>query len=129
MPNPRILALVSDLFFIPGIRSVAVHFNYTIQFVEKAIPKEEFDRLLVEQPPAIVIVDTNYQLVPWVEWVTALKADAATQDIPVLAFGSHKDVALMKKAKQAGSDTAVARSRFTAELPELLQKNLRLRNE
>lgn len=122
MPTPHILALVSDLFFIPRIQSVARHLDYTIHFVEQPISKEEFDTLLAEQPPALLIVDTNNQLAPWAAWVTALKAADGTHNIPVLAFGSHKDVDTMKKAKQAGADAVVARSKFTSELPDLIQK-------
>ncbi|KAA3645266.1 MAG: hypothetical protein DWQ07_12385 [Chloroflexi bacterium] len=122
MPTPHILALVSDLFFIPNIQTVARHLGYTIHFVEQPISKDEFDTLLTEQPPALLIVDTNNHLVPWADWVTDLKTDDATQHIPVLAFGSHKDVDTMKKAKQAGADVVVARSKFTAELPDLIQK-------
>ena len=122
MPTPHILALVSDLFFIPGIQSVARHLEHSIHFIETSIDKAAFDALIADQRPDLLIIDTNNQLVPWAEWISALKAASATQDIPVLAFGSHKDVETMKKAKQAGADAVVARSKFTTELPELIHK-------
>jgi hypothetical protein len=45
-------------------------------------------------------------------------------DVPVLAYGSHKNVEQMVAAKNAGCDEVVARSRIAAELPNLMKKYL-----
>jgi hypothetical protein len=47
-----------------------------------------------------------------------------TRAIPIVAFGSHVDTATLKAARQAGCDHAWPRSRFTAELPQLIERAL-----
>lgn len=44
----------------------------------------------------------------------------------VIAFGSHVATARLQAARDAGCDEVLPRSRFSAELPELLRKHLRL---
>jgi CheY-like chemotaxis protein len=42
---------------------------------------------------------------------------------PVIAFGSHVATARLQAAREAGCDHVLPRSRFSAELPELLKKH------
>jgi hypothetical protein len=44
----------------------------------------------------------------------------------VIAFGSHVATARLQAAREAGCDAVLPRSRFSAELPELLRKHLQL---
>jgi CheY-like chemotaxis protein len=41
---------------------------------------------------------------------------------PVIAFGSHVATARLQAAREAGCDHVLPRSRFSAELPELLRR-------
>ena len=43
---------------------------------------------------------------------------------PFVAFGSHVDTAGLAAAAAAGCDPVLPRSRFTAELPELIRRYL-----
>jgi hypothetical protein len=59
--------------------------------------------------------------------LAALIADLPVEDRPVvIAFGSHVATARLQAARDAGCDEVLPRSRFSAELPELLRKHLRL---
>jgi CheY-like chemotaxis protein len=43
---------------------------------------------------------------------------------PFVAFGSHVDTAVLAAAKAAGCDPVLPRSKFSAELPELIRRYL-----
>jgi len=43
-------------------------------------------------------------------------------NIPVIAFGSHVEVALLESARSNGADFVMPRSQFTAQLPALLER-------
>jgi len=55
-----------------------------------------------------------------------LKSSAATRRIPILAYGPHTNVQLMQEAARVGADAVLARSRFTADMPSLLQQYVRV---
>ncbi len=44
--------------------------------------------------------------------------------VPFIAFGSHVDTLALEAARAAGCDPVLPRSKFTAELPELIRKYL-----
>ncbi len=121
--NATILALVEDLFFISRIGSTVKNLGYQIEWLERAAQVEgTFTEALAARQPALVIVDLNNRHIPWEEWMTAAKQDPETRQIPMMAFGSHMDVDLMKRAKETGADAVYAKSRFTEAMPELIQK-------
>jgi predicted metal-dependent hydrolase len=147
--QPLILGLVGDLFFTVKIDYVASRLGYRVRWIERAgdvAPADEatdqavryqlaeplrgqvaaFVHLLVEQQPALIIVDLNNSEVPWERWIAAAKSSPATRRTPVIAFGAHMDVATQKRARDAGADAVLAKSRFVEALPELVQKYARL---
>lgn len=73
--------------------------------------------------PKVVFVDlTAGDLVS----VPALLAyrQAAGPGVPFLAFGPHVDTLAFEAARSAGCDPVLPRSKFTAELPELIRRYL-----
>lgn len=146
---PLLLGLVADLFFTVKIENVARGLGFRVRWIERAedvAPPEvpagreaspqsgeprrgqvaAFIALLVEEQPALVIFDLNNRNVPWDSWIAAAKSSPATRRAPVIAFGSHMDVATQARATDAGADAVLAKSRFTQALPELIQKYARL---
>ena len=120
-----ILALVADLFFITRVQSVCDRLGYAVKFIETTAQvgaEVDFGQYAAENQPVLLIVDTSHRGVPWAEWLAALKAAPETAAIPVVCFGSHKDVETMKQAKQAGADAVLAKSRFTEAMPEIIEK-------
>jgi predicted metal-dependent hydrolase len=140
---PLILGFVADLYFTVRIESTAEKLGFRLRWVERAdqIAPDEPEPLwrqlgehlvgpgaalldLVSQwRPALIIFDLNNQDVPWEDWIMLLTSVPATRRIPVLSFGSHRDVESMRAAKAAGAKQVLARSAFVSELPELLQKH------
>jgi len=144
--TPLIVGFVSDLMFTPRITNVARHLNYDIKWIESPIDLgtqttdlqaetrgeslhgqegQLFENLTAWQP-ALLLFDLNNNAIPWRRWVALLRSSAATRHLPILCFGSHMDVEAMSDAKQAGADAVLARSRFTANMPELIQKYAKL---
>jgi uncharacterized protein len=144
--RPLIVGFVADLMFAPRIANVARHLNFDIKWIEAAadLGTDQTDTLPVIRgeslhgqegrlfeaitawQPALLIFDLNNNAVPWRRWLALLKSSAATRRIPAICFGPHEDVAVMTAAKEAGADAVLARSRFTANMPQLIQQYARL---
>lgn len=148
-PSPLLLGLVSDLFFTVKIDYVARQLGYRVRWIERAedvaLPDTPDDgdtalqlaepmrghvaafvARLVEEQPALLIFDLNNNAVPWDKWIASVKSSPATRRIPIIAFGSHMDVETQTRAKAAGADAVLAKSRFTEALPDLIQKYARV---
>lgn len=83
-----------------------------------------FEQLTMAQP-VLLIFDLNNSAIPWGDWIAALKTSPATRRIPILCFGSHVEVETMERARAAGANGVVARSRFASALPELIEQYAR----
>lgn len=121
--HPHILGLITDLFFSSRVGSTAQALGYSVEWIESSEvfhTPEEFLSHLLATAPSLIILDLDAAL-PWADWLPAAKSDPRIAAIPWLAFGSHKDVASFARAKQASADRVLARSKFTAELPQLIQ--------
>ncbi len=58
--------------------------------------------------------------------IAALKADAVTEHIPVIAFASGNAVEMSDKARRAGATLAVSGAGLASHLPELLNQALQI---
>lgn len=54
--------------------------------------------------------------------IAGLKADPATESVPIVAFGSHVAGAALLAARAAGADRVLARSAFVKALPDLMRE-------
>jgi hypothetical protein len=73
-----------------------------------------------------LLFDLTNKSIPWVTWIPALKSSPATRRIPIIGFGPHEDVALMKEAQGLGAELIVGRSRFTSDMPALFERYVRV---
>ena len=118
-PQPVVLALEPDLFFAVRIEGAARAAGARPVIVESAAALWE----AIEAWPALVLIDLAAAS-GWDEVVRRAKSLPEFRAIPIVAFGSHVDTDTLKAARQAGCDHAWARSHFTAELPQLIQRTL-----
>jgi DNA-binding NarL/FixJ family response regulator len=113
----RVAAVLDDLIFATKIRSTAAALGMDVGVVRTA---EELTALLNQTKAAAVLVDLNMsggQAIP------AIRAALAHRPRPeVTAFVSHVDRDLANQAREAGADRVLPRSRFTADLPSILQR-------
>lgn len=111
-----ILMYVPDLMFGTRIEEGARHLGYTL---ESYHPAEEPGACIGRLGPRLLIVALDAPA-----W-ESLVGQTQRAGVPILAFGSHRNVKAMQAAKEAGCTEVLARSRIAAELPNLLDKYLK----
>lgn len=146
-PLPQIFCFVSDLMIGVQIGNVVDRLGYAARWIESASslpgdpasiaegPGERlegqagalFDEITRAQP-ALLIFDLDNEAIPWRRWIAALKSSPATRRLPILAFGSHVNTEALAAAHSAGADAVVARSRFSGNLPQLVEEHARQRD-
>ncbi|MFN2137167.1 MAG: DUF309 domain-containing protein [Candidatus Promineifilaceae bacterium] len=144
---PLIVAFVDDLLFTSKIGNVARGLGYQVRWIGKEDELEgeeppqgnrpgeplsgksgQLFQLLTAWQPALLLFDLANTAVPWERWMAAIKSSPATRRIPIVAFGPHTDTERMQRAQRNGADAVWPRSRFTAQMPDLLQNHVRLPN-
>jgi predicted metal-dependent hydrolase len=143
--SPLVVAFVADLMFTTKIQNVIDGLGYRVTWLGQADEIEGNDAAAIAMPgerlegrtghlfelitawqPALLLFDLANTAVPWSEWIPVLKSSPATRRIPILAFGPHMNVETMEEASEAGADAVLARSRFTADMPALLERYARI---
>ena len=91
----RILVIDDD----PSIRElVSLHLRnagYDVRLAEDAI---EAGKIVLESPPALILIDVNMPYRDGYEFAQALKADPATRDIPLVFVTMDEEVAQRSQA-------------------------------
>ncbi len=144
--EPLIVAITADYFLIPRLEDTARALGFRLEVVQtaadlgaegppipRAIPLTEplegpdaaFVRCLVERLPALLLVDTAHDAVPWEHWIQTLKTGSATRRIPVVAFGPHVEAEALERAIRAGAEEAVSLGKLQASLPQIIQRRAR----
>lgn len=117
---PTVVAAINDVFFLAKVQDAIKGAGAEMKLartVEEAVER-------ARAGAALVVVDLNDRGFPALEMVGALRADAALQALPVVGFLSHVQVDLKAKAVEAGMTEVLARSVFSAKLPEILGRYL-----
>ncbi|MBV08660.1 MAG: hypothetical protein CMN21_05505 [Rubinisphaera sp.] len=116
--SPEGLLSSSDFFFTTRIVDTAtalsksVHVASDITAIHKKLEHRHIGLWMID-------LDTAESILSEVADLTA-----NYPDLQVIAFGSHVEVARLKKARQAGCHLVVPRSKMTTDLVEYLQKYL-----
>ena len=116
----HILALENDLFFSVKMRDTLRHYDIEVKTVRNLPAFEESLTTKDDKEFALAIVNTATN---GVDWETAIRK-ARAAGLKVLAFGSHMDLEARSKALNAGAQRVVANSKFTSDMPGLVQRML-----
>jgi len=116
----NILALEKDLFFSVKMRDTLRHYDMEVKTVRNLPAFEESLKANSSSSFALAIVNTATN---GVDWETAIRK-ARAAGLKVLAFGSHMDLEARSKALNAGAQRVVANSKFTSDMPGLVQRML-----
>ena len=114
----RILAAVTDLFFVGKITAAAKRVGVPVEFVNSE--PELLQK--TESLPALLLLDLNAARLNPVSLVARLKGDPLRRDVRVIAFLSHVQTDLRRAADQAGCDLVLPRSVFSQQLDDLLRE-------
>lgn len=118
--NSRIATLVDDMVFSVKINAVASDCGRVVQRIKS---QEQLESLIAE-PPSLIIVDLNSDLLDPLEAIRFLKTSAELGAVPIVGFVSHVQTDLIRSAQSAGCDHVLARSAFTQLLVEIVAGNL-----
>ena len=114
-----VLAVLDDLMFTSKIRTAATQLGVAVTFARSSAAALDEMR---KNGPSLVIFDLNSARAEPLATVEAMKRDAALAAIPTVGFVSHVQADVIDAARQAGVGEILARSAFTARLPELLRR-------
>ena len=115
----RIFAFIEDLFFVTKINETARKLNVKVEFVKTV---EELLEKAGEEKPALIIVDLNNANAKPLTIIPKLKSQFK-KGTSILGFVSHVQGDLKLKAQEAGCDSVLPRSAFSAHLPQLLRRH------
>jgi DNA-binding response OmpR family regulator len=113
-PSP-VHALVDDLFFRAKIEATASAAGLGVDFARDG---EELAARIGDDGGTIVLVDLGLATGDPIAAIRALKRRSPASCI--VAFGAHRDVEVLARAREAGADQVLARSAFVERLPKLL---------
>jgi CheY-like chemotaxis protein len=126
------IALIDDLFFLAKVHETAKHTGVTL---ETAATGEQLLKAAAASPAALILVDLNARqgALDAVERLCAANGEARLppacrtggdgQGNPrrVIAFLSHVQTDLAERARAAGCQDVMPRSKFTQNLAEILR--------
>lgn len=111
-----ILLLIPDVFFAVTVRNAVRRLGYDPHILKTT------DELVVaasEHEAVLTVVDLG-AIRSSEEWVDIGEVEA--NGIPVLVFGSHKDVDGLRAAKAAGVTRVVSNGQFHREMRDLIER-------
>jgi CheY-like chemotaxis protein len=115
-----VAVLVDDMFFIAKINAAAAECGRRIERVKS---RENLETLIAN-PPSLVIIDLNSDRLEPLGAIEFLKSQAELAKVLIVAFVSHVQTELIRKAQAAGCDHVLARSAFTQMLPQIVSGKL-----
>jgi CheY-like chemotaxis protein len=112
------IALIDDLFFLAKVRETAKHTGVTL---DTAATGEQLLKAAAGSPAALILVDLNAKqgALGAVEQLCA--TDGKGEPRRVIAFLSHVQTDLAERARAAGCQDVMPRSKFTQNLAEILR--------
>ena len=116
-PAERVAIIVDDMFFAAKINAAA---RAAGRQVEPVKSREQLEQLAAENPPALIIIDLNSHRLDPLEAIRFLKAHQQAHAVPVVAFVSHVETELIRRAQAAGCDRVLPRSAFTQMLADIM---------
>jgi CheY-like chemotaxis protein len=114
-----VLALVDDLMFTSKIRAAAAQIGVPVTFARSSASALANMR---EALPALVILDLNNTRTDPIGTVRSMKSDPALAAVRTVGFVSHVDASTIELARTAGVGEILARSAFTQQLGEILER-------
>lgn len=114
-PDKTLVALIDDMLFESKIRGAAGAGGWDVHCTSDAVRLAADARA---HDAKLVLIDLNIVGADPIEAIAGIRA----LDSPprIIAFVSHVDRELAERGRSAGADEVLPRSRFSADLPQLL---------
>ena len=113
----RILAAVSNLFFVGKLQAAAKQASVELTFASSA------DDLLekAQGGTELIVLDLGDQEMDAVGAIRRVRSAPETAGVAMLGFVRHTDPERAEAARQAGCERVLARSEFSAQLVDILR--------
>ncbi len=108
-----VVALVADLFFSVRLGNQIKQAGFEPHIVKSS---EDFRTAIADSAAVLGVVDLGSRAD-----LDDLR-DPGNRDVPIIAFGPHKDVDALREAKRAGFTRVMSNSQFHARTVEMLQR-------
>jgi hypothetical protein len=118
-PGPLGLLLCRDLIFTTKVKGTAAALGYQI-LVASDLPLAK--SLIETSRPQVVFIDLTAGELAAPSALSAYRK-LASRGTCFVGFGPHVDADMLAAAKAAGCQLVLTRSKFAAELPELLRRS------
>jgi PleD family two-component response regulator len=115
-----ILAVLDDLMFSSKIKTAANQLAVDLRFSRSLDGALDTMR---KHPTSLVIFDLNNERLNPLGIVAAMHADPALASIPTLGYASHVQTDVINAARHAGVGEVLARSAFTQQLGDILERH------
>ena len=112
-----LLAVVDDLLFSSKIRGVAEAAGQPVVFVRK---RDDILSSIREHKPDVVLFDLDRAPLDPVGAIREIRSHADLAHVKLIGFGSHVHAERLAEAREAGIDSAMARSGFVTALPKIV---------
>jgi len=117
----RVAVLVDDMFFASKINGAAQAAGREVARVRS---REQLESEIASSPPSLVIIDLNSDRVDPLEAISLIKTRPEMDNSPIVAFVSHVQTDLIRRAQEAGCDYVLPRSAFTQMLNQIVAGDL-----
>ena len=119
--DPYVLALVPDLLLASRIQQALGPLGYQVECVAEG---EALRARATARRPAAVLIDLAARGTAALDALRALKGQDAGAALPVVAFGPHRDAALLEAGRRAGADAVLVNAQLARDLPRVLRRVL-----
>ncbi|MFK7778474.1 MAG: response regulator [Gimesia sp.] len=113
--STQIVILCSNMMFLSKITGVADHLGFSHA---TATNSKRALELITDQARQLILIDMN---LPNLDWELLASIHQTDSNLQSIAFGPHVDTEQFQKARAAGCTQVIPRSKFSAQLPQLLQ--------
>ncbi len=113
----KIGLIVDDMFFASKIKGAAEAAGRTLERIRS---QEQLENNIVDNPPALLLVDLHANRINPIQAIEFFKSRPELNEVPIVGFFSHVEVALKQAAERAGCDYILPRSAFTQRLGEIV---------
>jgi CheY-like chemotaxis protein len=117
----KVILVADDMFFAAKINGAA---GAAGRQVERVKSREQLEQNTRASLPSLVIIDLNSERIDPFHAIEFLKSEPGLSAVPIVAFVSHVQTEMIRRAQAAGCDYVLPRSAFTQLLPEIVAGNL-----
>ena len=121
VPQGQTVLVMADFMFAARVQHALTQMGWTPRLVSTP---EAALAALRETRPSLLMIELGAGIPARIDLLRALRADPATADLPVLAFGSHKARTMLQEARDAGATLVVSNGSLVSRFEELVRRSL-----